>query len=55
MNVNFGLFPPVTVRKPEDHVGRWKSTEKQIAKKRAVTARALADITDWAGSSRPAP
>ena len=28
MNVNFGLFPPVIVKKPEGHVGRWKSTEK---------------------------
>src|SRR5690606_34718544 len=25
MNVNFGLFPPVAVHKPEEHVGRWRA------------------------------
>lgn len=54
MNVNFGLFPPVSVTKPDDHVGRWKSTDKQIAKKRAITARALRDISGWVGASRQA-
>ena len=48
MNVNFGLLPPVSVTKPEGHVGRWKSNEKQIAKRRATTARALQDIISWA-------
>ncbi len=48
MNVNFGLFPPVSIQKPEGHVGRWKSTEKTIAKKEAITARALDDIMAWA-------
>ncbi|HEY0920011.1 methylenetetrahydrofolate--tRNA-(uracil(54)-C(5))-methyltransferase (FADH(2)-oxidizing) TrmFO [Devosia sp.] len=48
MNVNFGLMPPVAISKPEGHVGRWKSAEKQIAKKRAMTTRALADIMRWA-------
>ena len=48
MNVNFGLLPPVAISKPEGHVGRWKANEKQIAKKRAVTARALQDISTWA-------
>ena len=48
MNVNFGLFPPVSIRRPEGHVGRWKSTEKQIAKKRAITSRALEDLASWA-------
>ena len=48
MNVNFGLFPPVSIAKPEGLVGRWKSTEKTIAKKEAITARALEDIKAWA-------
>ena len=48
MNVNFGLFPPVTITKPEGHVGRWKSTEKTIAKREAITGRALEDIMAWA-------
>ena len=34
MNINFGLLPPVTVQKPEGHVGRWKSTDKTIARRR---------------------
>jgi methylenetetrahydrofolate--tRNA-(uracil-5-)-methyltransferase len=52
MNVNFGLFPPVSISKPEGHVGRWKSTEKQVAKKRALTSRALADLTAWLEADR---
>jgi methylenetetrahydrofolate--tRNA-(uracil-5-)-methyltransferase len=48
MNVNFGLFPPVSIAKPEGHVGRWKSTEKTLAKKKATSARALTDIMAWA-------
>jgi len=48
MNVNFGLLPPVTVKKPEGLVGRWKSTEKAMAKRKAMSDRALADIAAWA-------
>jgi methylenetetrahydrofolate--tRNA-(uracil-5-)-methyltransferase len=48
MNVNFGLLPPVSISKPEGHVGRWKSTDKSMAKKRAATSRALQDIMAWA-------
>ena len=48
MNVNFGLFPPVSIAKPEGHVGRWKSAEKTMAKKKATSERALADIMAWA-------
>jgi methylenetetrahydrofolate--tRNA-(uracil-5-)-methyltransferase len=48
MNVNFGLFPPVSVSRPEGLAGRWKSTEKAQAKKRAISSRALDDITAWA-------
>ena len=47
MNVNFGLFPPVTITKPEDHQGRWRGKEKGAAKKLAVTSRALNDIDLW--------
>lgn len=45
MNVNFGLFPPVEVVKPEGK--RLRGKEKTIAKKRAMSARALADWKDW--------
>lgn len=54
MNVNFGLFPPVSITKPEGLVGRWKSTEKAIAKKKAITTRALEDIKGWATPRVPA-
>ncbi len=47
MNVNFGLFPPVTITKPEDHQGRWRGKEKGAAKKLAVTSRALSDLDSW--------
>ena len=48
MNVNFGLFPPASVTKPDGLAGRWKSADKQMAKKRAITSRALADLEPWA-------
>jgi methylenetetrahydrofolate--tRNA-(uracil-5-)-methyltransferase len=46
MNVNFGLFPPVSVGKPEG-VKRWRGTEKALAKKKALTSRALDDLRAW--------
>ena len=57
MNVNFGLFPPLpdgAVRKPDDHVGRWRGKEKGLAKKRATTERALADLQPWLDAETPA-
>lgn len=46
MNVNFGLFPPVTLTKPEG-VKRWRGKDKAEAKKRAITSRALAALEGW--------
>ncbi len=49
MNVNFGLFPPLpegAIQKPEG-AKRFRGKEKAIAKKRAITARALADCRAW--------
>ncbi|MGY3452385.1 methylenetetrahydrofolate--tRNA-(uracil(54)-C(5))-methyltransferase (FADH(2)-oxidizing) TrmFO [Bradyrhizobium sp. USDA 4353] len=48
MNINFGLFPPLTVaptRKPDGT--RLKGNEKTVAKKQAMSARALADLDRW--------
>ncbi|MBB6260090.1 methylenetetrahydrofolate--tRNA-(uracil-5-)-methyltransferase [Paenochrobactrum gallinarii] len=45
MNVNFGLFPPVEVVKTEGK--RLRGKEKTIAKKRAMSARALEDWKNW--------
>lgn len=47
MNVNFGLFPPVEIPKIEGK--RMRGKEKAAAKKRATTARALADCRAWLG------
>ncbi len=46
MNVNFGLFPPV--RLPDK---RLKHAERAIARKRAYTARAMADFAAWLGGA----
>ena len=50
MNVNFGLFPPVEIIKPEG-VKRFRGKEKALAKKNAIAARALADCADWLGET----
>ena len=47
MNVNFGLFPPVSVARPEG-VAKWRGNDKVIAKRKAITARALEDLKPWA-------
>jgi methylenetetrahydrofolate--tRNA-(uracil-5-)-methyltransferase len=44
MNVNFGLFPPIEV---ESTGKRLKGSGKSIARKRALTRRALADLAAW--------
>jgi len=52
MNVNFGLFPPIDktqLKKPEGQK-RWRGKEKQTAKKRVYSARALADFSAWLDS-----
>src|ERR1700749_4033713 len=48
MNVNFGLFPPLAnppTRKPDGT--RLRGNEKAIAKRQALSARALGDIDRW--------
>jgi methylenetetrahydrofolate--tRNA-(uracil-5-)-methyltransferase len=47
MNVNFGLFPPMEAPKVEGK--RLRGKEKTNAKKRALSARALADCRAWLG------
>src|SRR5215211_5884323 len=51
MNVNFGLFPPLT-RIPTRGVDgeRLRGPAKTIAKKRALSQRALADLDHWIAS-----
>ncbi|MEI2385960.1 methylenetetrahydrofolate--tRNA-(uracil(54)-C(5))-methyltransferase (FADH(2)-oxidizing) TrmFO [Breoghania sp. JC706] len=47
MNVNFGLFPPVEFSKKSEDGKRMKGPDKAKAKKRALTARAMADFDAW--------
>jgi methylenetetrahydrofolate--tRNA-(uracil-5-)-methyltransferase len=56
MNVNFGLFPPLANSPSRSPNGeRLKGAAKTIAKKRALTTRALADLDQWiAGRARVA-
>jgi len=55
MNVNFGLFPPLAhgpTRGPDGE--RLRGPAKTVAKKRALTARALDDLARWMGHDRVA-
>lgn len=45
MNVNFGLFPEIAIPKQEGV--RLRGKEKTLAKKRALSARALSDFKNW--------
>ncbi|WFP60460.1 methylenetetrahydrofolate--tRNA-(uracil(54)-C(5))-methyltransferase (FADH(2)-oxidizing) TrmFO [Mesorhizobium sp. WSM4904] len=47
MNINFGLFPPVEAPKSEGK--RLRGKDKTVAKRRTITARALADCRQWLG------
>ncbi len=52
MNINFGLFPPLRdapTRKADS--ARLRGNEKAIAKKQALSARALADLDRWIADS----
>ena len=54
MNVNFGLFPPVEGPARDAEGNRIKGKERGAAKKRALTARALADLERWLAAPRRA-
>ncbi|MEW6767801.1 MAG: methylenetetrahydrofolate--tRNA-(uracil(54)-C(5))-methyltransferase (FADH(2)-oxidizing) TrmFO [Pseudomonadota bacterium] len=48
MNINFGLFPPLAnapTKKPDG--SRLRGKDKTIAKKQAMSARALSDLDRW--------
>jgi methylenetetrahydrofolate--tRNA-(uracil-5-)-methyltransferase len=55
MNVNFGLFPPLAHALKSESGGRLRGTQKALAKKCALTRRALADLECWVtGADRAA-
>jgi methylenetetrahydrofolate--tRNA-(uracil-5-)-methyltransferase len=48
MNINFGLFPPLAtppIKRPDGT--RLRGNEKTVAKKQAISARALSDLDRW--------
>jgi methylenetetrahydrofolate--tRNA-(uracil-5-)-methyltransferase len=45
MNVNFGLFPPISV--PRQPRSKGPRGGKSFARKRAMANRALADLEGW--------
>ena len=49
MNVNFGLFPPIAEAPAEGK--RLKGAARGVARKKALSARALADLTAWLHAS----
>ena len=49
MNVNFGLFPPLPAPTIDANGNPIKGKERGNARKRALTARALADLDRWLG------
>jgi methylenetetrahydrofolate--tRNA-(uracil-5-)-methyltransferase len=56
MNINFGLFPPLAsppTRGPDG--ARLRGPEKSVARKQALSARALADLDRWIVDSVPMP
>ena len=54
MNVNFGLFPPLDAPAHDASGKRIKGKERGAARKRALSARALADLDRWLnGGARP--
>jgi methylenetetrahydrofolate--tRNA-(uracil-5-)-methyltransferase len=54
MNVNFGLFPPLVHSPSRGPTGeRLRGAAKTLARKRALTARALADLDRWVAGAAP--
>ncbi len=47
MNINFGLFPPLETPGQSEDGERSRGTARGMAKKRALAARALADLDAW--------
>jgi methylenetetrahydrofolate--tRNA-(uracil-5-)-methyltransferase len=47
MNVNFGLFPPIAA--PSGPRGKGPRARSGFDRKRALAARALADLERWLG------
>jgi methylenetetrahydrofolate--tRNA-(uracil-5-)-methyltransferase len=57
MNVNFGLFPPLGETPAYERDGRkfGRGSAKNLARKSALSERALADLDRWIAGELPAP
>jgi methylenetetrahydrofolate--tRNA-(uracil-5-)-methyltransferase len=56
MNINFGLFPPLASPPTKKADGsRLRGNEKTVAKKQAISARALADLDRWIADHHRVP
>jgi methylenetetrahydrofolate--tRNA-(uracil-5-)-methyltransferase len=57
MNVNFGLFPPMPEPVAFDRDGRkfGRGSAKNLARKSALSQRALNDLDRWAAAPAAAP
>ncbi|HEY0329138.1 MAG TPA: methylenetetrahydrofolate--tRNA-(uracil(54)-C(5))-methyltransferase (FADH(2)-oxidizing) TrmFO [Rhodopseudomonas sp.] len=54
MNVNFGLFPPLAAPPTHGADGKkLRGPDKTVAKKQALSARALADLDGWIAANLP--
>ena len=53
MNVNFGLFPPLTGKLVPVDGKRLRGPEKAAAKKHALSARAASDLETWLSAATP--
>jgi methylenetetrahydrofolate--tRNA-(uracil-5-)-methyltransferase len=51
MNVNYGLFPPAEVAERDEAGKRLKGRDKGLAKKAAISRRALTDLAAWLAQS----
>ena len=52
MNINFGLFPPLSEAPKAPDGKRLRGPEKSLAKKRALSLRAGDDLRSWAAAQR---
>jgi methylenetetrahydrofolate--tRNA-(uracil-5-)-methyltransferase len=47
MNINFGLFPPIAFDAVDANGKKLRGPDKGAERKRALTARAAADLDQW--------
>jgi methylenetetrahydrofolate--tRNA-(uracil-5-)-methyltransferase len=51
MNINFGLFPPIEAAVKDENGARLRGRAKTLARRRALSRRALQDFDGWLGAA----